>query len=212
MSIRIGKEITNIAAFFLEPTNSTHRQYEALRAFYVDGLPSAEAARRFGYTPGSFRVLGHAFCQNPHREFFAPPRKGPAVSPKRDRVREQVIALRKQNLSVYDISQALDESGHRLSPAAVSLILKQEGFARLPRRRNEERPAAARPGPAAVADVRQLDLAPRRFRTRFGGLFLFLPTLAAIPFDKLLAKVRLRSAAAVLPLPSARCRGIDWPA
>jgi hypothetical protein len=98
VSISTGTNITNIATFFLEPSNSTHRQYEALRAYYVDGLPSAEAARRFGYTPGSFRVLCHAFRQNPHRVFFAPPQKGPAASPKRDRLREQVIALRKQNL------------------------------------------------------------------------------------------------------------------
>ena len=189
MSTSAGKKITGVAAFFLEPSNSTHRQYEALRAYFVDGLPSAEAARRFGYTPGSFRVLCHAFRQNPHREFFRSPQKGPAVAPKRDRVREQVIRLRKQNLSIYDISQSLEESGHRLSPAAVSLILKQEGFARLPRRRDEERPEAARPHTAAVADVRQLELAPRRLRTRFGGLFLFLPTLAAIPFDQLLEEV-----------------------
>ena len=189
MSISADKNITSIAAFFLEPTNSTHRQYEALRAYYVEGLPSAEAARRFGYTPGSFRVLCHAFRQNPHRDFFRAAQKGPAVTPKRDRVREQVMRLRKQNLSIYDISRALEESGQRLSPAAVSLMLKQEGFARLPRRRDEERPEAARPQSAAAADVRQLALAPRRFRTRFGGLFLFLPTLAAIPFDQLLAEV-----------------------
>jgi hypothetical protein len=186
MSIRADKTLTNVAAFFLEPINSTHRQYEALRAYFVEGLPSAEAARRFGYSPGSFRVLCHGFRQNPHRAFFRRPRKGPTVAPKRDRVREQVIRLRKQNLSIYDISKALEESGHRLSPAAVSLILKQEGFARLPRRRDEERPEAVRADTAAVADVRQLDLAPRRFRTRFGGLFLFLPTLAQIPLEKLL--------------------------
>ena len=189
MSTSAGEKITGVAAFFLEPSNSTHRQYEALRAYYVDGLPSAEAARRFGYTPGSFRVLCHAFRQNPHREFFRAAQKGPTATPKRDPVREQVIRLRKQNLSIYDISKSLEESGHRLSPAAVSLILKQEGFARLPRRRDEERPAAARPESAAAADMRQLDLAPRRLRTRFGGLFLFLPTLAAIPFDQLLEEV-----------------------
>jgi transposase-like protein len=130
MSTSAGKRITNVSAFFLEPTNSTHRQYEALRAYFVEGLASAEAARRFGYTPGSFRVLCHAFRQSPHREFFRPPQKGPTVAPKRDRVREQVIRLRKQNLSIYDISKALEECGHRLSPGAVSLILKQEGFAR----------------------------------------------------------------------------------
>ena len=44
---------------FVEPTNATHRQYEALRAFFVEKSPSAEVARSFGYTPGSFRVLVH---------------------------------------------------------------------------------------------------------------------------------------------------------
>ena len=39
---------------------------------------------------------------------------------------------------------------------------------------------------AEVADVRQLDRSPRRLRTRFGGLFLFLPYLARMPFDRLL--------------------------
>ncbi len=56
-----------LARRFLEPSNSTHRQYEALRAFFVDGLPSAEAAARFGYTPGSFRVLVHQFRNQPNR-------------------------------------------------------------------------------------------------------------------------------------------------
>src|SRR3954470_21608118 len=58
---------------FLEPSNSTHRQYEALRAYFVDRLPSAEVAARFGYTPGSFRVLVHQFRNEPHRDFFTPP-------------------------------------------------------------------------------------------------------------------------------------------
>jgi len=47
-------KLTDLSQVFLEPTNATHRQYEALRAFFVDGLPGVEVARRFGYTPGSF--------------------------------------------------------------------------------------------------------------------------------------------------------------
>jgi hypothetical protein len=172
---------------FLEPANSTHRQYEALRAFFVEELPGAEAARRFGYTPGSFRVMCHEFKKNPRREFFLPPAKGPQAAPKVDRVREEVIGLRKQNLSIYDISLALEHGGKTLSPAAISLILKEEGFARLPRRRDEERPTGVHPEKAPVADVRRLNLAPRRFRTRFGGLFLFFSYLARLPFDRLLA-------------------------
>lgn len=189
MSISPQNKATGLTRFFLEPANAVHRQYEALRAYFVEGVPSAEAARRFRYSPGSFRVLCHQFRQNPHRSFFRPPATGPKAAPKRDPVREEVIALRKQNLSIYDISQALARSGHKLSPAAVALILKDEGFARLPRRRDEERPQAARPTAADVADVRQLRLEPRRFRTQFGGLFLFLPYLAKVPLDRMLDQV-----------------------
>jgi len=164
----------DLARFFLEPSNATHRQYEALRAYYVEKVSAADAAERFGYTPGSLRVLAHKFRKNPSREFFLAPKKGPKTAPTNKRVREMVIALRKQNLSIYDISRALKKEGESLSPVAVSLMLKEEGFARLPRRRDEERPGAVGPRPAAVADVRQLDLSPRTFRTKFGGLFLLV--------------------------------------
>ena len=180
------KELTGLSRLFLEPTNATHRQYEALRAFLVDRLPSAEAAHRFGYTPGSFRVLVHQFRQNPRRDFFLRPAKRPQSAPKTDPVRDRVIALRKENLSIYDISRNLAHEGHPLSPVAVAQILKDEGFARLPRRADDERPPGSRPTTADVADVRQLDLSPQSFRTKFGGLFLFLPMLASIPLDRML--------------------------
>jgi len=175
-----------MARFFLGPTNTTHRQYEALRAYFVEDLSSVEVARRFGYSPGSFRVLAHQFRQNPDRPFFLPPQKGPQVSPKTDRIRDKLVALRKQNLSIYDISRVLEESGQKVSAVAVSLILKEEGFARLPRRRDEERIPGPRPEVAEVADVTRLDLSPRRFRTQFGGLYLFIPYLAQIPLERLL--------------------------
>ncbi len=188
-----GKPLTELERIFLEPTDPTHRQYEALRAYFVEGLPSQEVAKRFGYTPGSFRVLCHQFRQHPQRSFFIQPRKGPHHAPKRDPVRDHVITLRKQNFSIYDISEALKAEGHSLSPVTISLLLKEEGFARLPRRYDDERPDMPRPTAAAVADVRRLDLRPRQLRTKFGGLFLFLPSLAAIPFDSLLDEAGLPS-------------------
>ena len=180
------KELTDLSRIFLVPANSTHRQYEALRAFFVDHLSGPEVARRFGYTPGSFRVLVPQFRQDPRRSFFLTPAKGPQSAPKADPLRELIIALRKQNLSIYDISRNLAHQGHSLSPVAVAQVLKDEGFARLPRRADDERPAGTRPTTAEVADVRQLDLDPRAFSTQFGGLFLFLPILAAIPLDRML--------------------------
>lgn len=178
-------DLTDMARCFLEPANPTHRQYEALRAYFVEHLPSAEAARRFGYTPGSFRVLCHEFRQNPKRSFFLPSTKSPKALPEKARLRETIVSLRKQNLSIYDIQKALMQSDQALSAPAIAAILKEEGFARLPRRSDEERPALLRPEAAAVADVRELDLSPRQFRTKFGGLFLFLPYLAAMPLEKI---------------------------
>jgi hypothetical protein len=180
------KQKLTFSHHFLEPANTSHRQYEALRAFFVEGLPSAQAATRFGYTPGSFRSLVHQFRQDPQRSFFAPiDSEAQQTQRQQDRI-QRIVALRKQNLSIYDISQAFLHEGHALSPVAVDNILKQQGFARLPRRLDSERPPGTRPTSADTANVKELDLQPRHFRTQFGGLFLFLPDLIASNLDSLL--------------------------
>src|SRR5512135_908334 len=186
-----SRDRLTLARRFLEPTNSTHRQYEALRAFFVEGLPSAQAAARFGYTPGSFRVLVHQFRHAPERPFFVHPARGVRPRSRQQRLRDRVAALRKQNSSIYEISRALSREDEPISPATIAGILKAEGFARLPRRLDEERPQDVRPTTADVADVRQLDLAPRQFRTKFGGLFLFVPSLVAADLDATLRRARL---------------------
>jgi transposase len=183
-----ANKLTDLAQRFLRPQNSTHRLYEALRCHFVEKLPSRQAARRFRYSPESFRVLVHRFRQDPERLFFLAPSRGPQTSPKKDQARDLIITLRKQNLSIYDISRALDREGISYSPVAVAQLLRQEGFARLPRRADDERPGTTRPAVADVADVRELNLEPRQVRTQFGGLFLFLPFLAQIPFDDILRR------------------------
>jgi hypothetical protein len=47
--------------FFQEPTGPLQRQYEALRAVFLDGLSQKEAAVRFGYSYDAFRQLVHQF-------------------------------------------------------------------------------------------------------------------------------------------------------
>jgi transposase len=183
-----ASKLTDLAQRFLRPQSSTHRLYEALRCYFVEKVPSRQAARRFGYTPESFRVLVHRFRQDPGRPFFLSPSRGPQTAPKKDQARDLIITLRKQNLSIYDISRALDREGISYSPVAVAQFLRQEGFARLPRRGDDERPSTTRPAVADVADVRELNLEPRQVRTQFGGLFLFLPFLAQIPFDDILRR------------------------
>jgi len=195
MSIRTKDGLTDVEAsrFFAAPESARQRQYEALRCFFLDQLPSAEVARRFGYSPGSFRVLCHQFRHhaNLRTQFFATPRSGPNHAPARDQVRERVVALRKQYLSVYDIQRELAQAGHTISIHSLTILLREEGFARLPRRRDDERPAALRPEAAASADVRSLDLKPRSFRTRLGGLFVFVPLLRDLRLAEVVRQAKL---------------------
>ncbi|MGH7751394.1 MAG: hypothetical protein ACREN5_01145, partial [Gemmatimonadales bacterium] len=183
--------LTVEARFFVEPQHPRQRQYEALRAYFVEGLPSAVAARRFGYTPGSFRVLCHSFRQGPRREFFQAIARGPQVQTKKDPARPLIVALRKQHLSIYDIHDALTQQGNALSLTAIHEVVRAEGFGRLPRRRDEDRPQRPRPDRAAVADVRQFRVTPRRVPTALGGLFVFLPWLVQLDLDGLVAAARL---------------------
>jgi hypothetical protein len=47
--------------FFLEPQQTFHRQYEALRAVFVEGQPLELVAQRFGYTTATLRSMVSRF-------------------------------------------------------------------------------------------------------------------------------------------------------
>lgn len=106
-------------------------------------------------------------------------------------MRELVVAMRKKNLSVYDIRRELKAQGHEISINSLSVLLREEGFARLPRRRDEERPESIKPEPADVADIRSLDLTDRVFRTRVAGLFLFVPLMAHLDLGQVASQAKL---------------------
>ena len=181
--------------FFLSPQFPLQRQYEALRAYLVDEESSGDVARRFGYSAGAFRVLCHQFRHDPQKRasFFRQPHRGPQSSPARDRVRDLAVAMRKRNLSVYDMQRELAAAGHTISINSLTVLLREEGFARLPRRADDERPVTVKPDVADVADVRRLDLSPTSFRTPLAGLFLFLPLLDRIDLQAVVTAARLPS-------------------
>ena len=179
----------DLAQLLLTPRNAAHRQYEALRAYLVERVPGPEVARRHGYTYGALQQLVHQFRRQPNRQFFVDsPRPGAKAD---DVIRQRIIHLRKQNQSVYDISDALKKEGIPRSPVAVAEVLRKEGFAKLPRRGDAERPPGTKPTAADRADARALSLDPRTVRTKFGGLFLFLPMLAEIGFDRVIGRCGL---------------------
>ncbi len=109
MSIGAPKELSDIRRFFLEPHTPKQRQYEALRAYFVEGLPSQDAAKSFGYSVSAFHVLCHHFRRDPDPDFFVTSRRGPHSQPKKSAARDLIVQLRKRNHSVYEISETLKE-------------------------------------------------------------------------------------------------------
>jgi hypothetical protein len=54
-------------SFFLKPTDTLHRRYEALRAYFVEHRPPSEIAAQFGLTYGTTCSLIRDFraqCRN----------------------------------------------------------------------------------------------------------------------------------------------------
>ena len=43
--------------FFIQPCDTFHRRYEALRAYFVERRPVAEIAERYGYKPDALNVM-----------------------------------------------------------------------------------------------------------------------------------------------------------
>src|SRR5215469_18778675 len=102
---------------FTAPAQVNHRRYEALRAFFVDGLTYERAAARFGYTRWAMINLVREYRAG-KLELFAPPRKPgppPGTAPARDRVRGRVVGLRRQGLSSYEICARLSAEGTPLN-------------------------------------------------------------------------------------------------
>jgi transposase len=179
--------------FFTAPEQVNHRRYEALRAFFVDGLTHAETAARFGYTRWTMVDLVREYRAG-RLELFAPARKpgpAPGATPAKDRVRARVIAMRRQGLSAYEISARLAGEGTPLNRTSVAQILTEEGFGRLLRHPDPEASTSpATPGrdttlpPAAVLDFATM---PPRCDTRMAGLLLVIPDLIALDLPALIA-------------------------
>lgn len=62
----------NDGQFFLEPQQAFHRQYEALRAVFVEGQPIEPVAVRFGYRVSALRAMVSRFRADRRRGVTPP--------------------------------------------------------------------------------------------------------------------------------------------
>lgn len=179
--------------WFTAPGQVNQRRYEALRAFFVDGLTHAEAAARFGYTRWGMVNLVREYRAGRLELFAAARRPGPppGVAPAKDRARGRVIELRRDGLSSYEISRRLAAEGTPLNRTGVAEILTEEGFGRLLRHPEPDLSrSAATPGrDTRLPRTGRLDLTawPSRVETGKAGLLLLIPDLVGFDLPALVA-------------------------
>jgi transposase len=165
------------------------RRYEALRAYLYEGRSLQEAADAGGYTRDAVASLVRDLRAGKLALFAPPGTPGPKSAPKTGAARSRVIELRREGLSIYEISTRLGQEGTPLGRSAVSGILREEGFGRL--LRGPEPEASASPAtsgrdtrlpPAGLTDFAVL---PARAHTTMAGLLLAIPDLVALDLPAL---------------------------
>jgi hypothetical protein len=167
------------------------RRYEALRAYRYQGLPLREAAEVTGYTRDALASLVRDLRAGKLTLFAPPGTPGRKTAPKTGAARGRVIELRREGLSVYEISTRLGQEGTPLGRTAVSAILREEGFGRLlrgPAPQASTSPATSgRDTRLPAASVIDFAAVPARAHTAMAGLLLAVPDLVALDLPALVA-------------------------
>src|SRR6266542_3010758 len=121
---------------------------------------------------------------------------GPQERAEKDRARARVIELRREGLSVYEISTRLAAEGTPLNRTGVGQVLAEEGFGRL--LRGPDPAASTSPATSgrdtrlprtAIADFTAL---PGRVHTSMAGLLLAIPDLVALDLPALISSAGYR--------------------
>lgn len=207
--------------FFLRPANPRQRTYEVLRARVIENVPAKQVAKRFGM---SSATVDSVVCQfrksiqgNSPPEFFVQAKRGPKGERKKTPIRARVVQMRQQGYADTDIHTALKNDGIEASVSLIDSILREEKLEPMKRRSNAEREAIkaclnsakrgeqtaipdVRPDKPEVSDVRSLDLLQPSLHTRIAGVFLFVPLLVQVGFDKIVSEARMPGSKMIPPV------------
>jgi len=175
------------AEYFTDPGSAAQRRYEALRAYFLDQMPAAEVADRFGYSTASVHQMA-TLLRKGRLNLFAEARPGPKGPRKATgALRARVLELRAAGHSVTEIAAALTREGMPVSAQTCWQILDAEGLPRLPRRDQGHRGPPARLDPVKAAALPGWPAAPVSLPCDHAGLLLLLPAITQTGLPDLVA-------------------------
>jgi transposase len=163
---------------FLNPIVPQQRIYEAVRAIVIDGLTADMAAEKFGYKKSTIYSLIRDL-RSGKRLLFPEFQRGPADRQTPEYIQQRITILRKKNLSVKDIINALQDEGYKLSKSTVERVLTEKGFSKLGRRTLAEQGKTINnqliSGRATTLDFKTLQ--SFKYDCPVAGVFFFIPYL-----------------------------------
>jgi len=176
------------AEYFTEPTVPAQRRYEALRAYFLDELPAAEVADRFGYSTATVHQMA-TLLRKGRLALFAEARPGPKGPRKATgTLRARAMELRAAGHSVTEIAAALTGEGMPVSAQTVWQILDAEGLPRLGRRDEGRRGPPARLDPVKATALPGWPATPVSLPCDHAGLLLLLPAICEVGLPDLVAQ------------------------
>jgi transposase len=164
--------------YFRHPHDQGQRQYEALRASFLERLSARAVGQRFEMTPGYVHVLKHRFRHGLLHFTFRPTDVPGARRGTPAKIRTRIVELRRlRELSAGQIAEILEDEGAELSVRTVERILREAGFPRLPRRTRlligETRAHTTVPLVSQRLSFQEMD--GMSVASNLAGLFAFVP-------------------------------------
>ena len=180
-----------VQAFFEKPNYPLQRQYEALRAYYYEGLSAQEVAKRYGYSENSIYCFANRFKKylaegTAEEKFFAPLSVGRPTKLHQNELDQLIISLRKKYLSVSDIKTITDAQNYNVSETYIFNLIRKEGFARLPRRTKQVKSDAQNSTNLTAPKTVLLFSQTETFTTANIGILCLLPYLIESGLDKII--------------------------
>jgi transposase len=213
MEVNMDTRKDQYVNFFLNPAMPKHRQYEVLRAYYLEKRPAGQVAEQFDITESTiYGLVGRfkdAVDSGDPIAFFVESKTGPKKEREKAVVREKVILLRVQGYADTDIHKALKKAQIKASVALIDQIIRDEGLGSIRKRTQQDRERIKAqiesghiPGLdlsdnalaelPVQADVNELDMEEEHILfSRVAGIFLFIPFLVELGMNKVVQNAEM---------------------
>jgi hypothetical protein len=187
--------------YFCEPQSPQQRQYEALRAFYLEKEDVTQISQTFGFSKAYFKKLQSTFKKELKQgkdPLFISKKTGPKQRHTQLTIVEKIVALRKQNYSIADIKAGLHADNQAPSLNTIDKILKAQGFAPLPKRTRQERLTTQIPKTLKAPKSATLLIRNESFTTEMNaGVLVFLPLLEELGLTSIIQNCGFPSSQAI---------------